>query len=662
VSERLATHSFGEMMYRIYNDDLPVFVSADAILQAWHRAYSSMLQELEETYFYNEWIAVLGRMAEQLPELWQQHGNGALREPLLDADYFLAVALSLGTGTNTPSRLNQDGRVAETLGAVQGEQIQLFNLFGSCRRVDFSQFRPRGHYNDSPPLTRYFKMVMWLGRTEFRITPAKADPECNGNDPARELASSALLYYLLQAGGGFEAWSQINAVINVFVGEPDSMNFGQLGALLKAANINGPADLEVAQNFARLHEMLLSGNFGVQEIMSDTYISPAGKLPRTFTVFGQRFVADSWLLGKVVFDNIRWQGDAVKRRLPFSLDVAFGALRNNATVSDIVAQIEKSGYPYQHNLAAARNVIDAQPAPFWEKNIYNYWLGALRALSEPTTGANFPQAMRTHAWSLKNLNTQLASWTHLRHNTVLYAKQSYSGGIICSYPKAYVEPVPKFWNAMKKMAGTAADLIGALELAPRQITYMRDQYWQVQYDSKRVQSNQVTFLRAFSERMAMMEDIAVRELAHQPLTAEQIEALRNVVEIQQTYDGRRYTGWYPNLFYKSCFFDSFFQGMKFHHSQGCDRADYIITDVHTAPSPPSPAYVLHQAVGKVNFLLIAVDCGEEHPVIYGGPVLSHYELPTEGTTRYTDTEWADDIMKRPTTVPPTWTQEYLVRP
>jgi hypothetical protein len=518
-------------------------------------------------------------------------------------------------------------------------------------------------------------MVMWLGRMEFRITPAKADILCNLNDPARELQSAALLYFLLVESGGFESWSQMNAAIDVFVGQPDSMNFAQLGALLKAAQITTYADLEAPVNIARLNELLQAGNFGVQEIMSDTYDRPNGKLPRSFTVFGQRFVPDSWALGKVVFDNIRWEGDArfwddnPRRFLPLSLDVVFGVLGNNATVPQIISQIQndghpaRDGFPYQHNLAAVRAVIDLQPEEYWQQNIYNLWLGALRTLSEPTTAADYPETMRTRGWAMKTVNTQLGSWTHLRHDTVLYAKQSYSGGIICSYPKAYVEPVPRFWAAMETMANSAAELIGGLELEERRFTYFRDQgRWQVNFDSRAVQSNQVSFLRGFANRMGLLEEIARRQLAREELTAEQVEEMQNIVEVQKFYEGLRYSGWYPALFYRSCFFPGNTDADRyFHQTQGCDRADFIVTDVHTAPTPPEPGYVLHQGVGQVNFILVAVDCGSERPVVYGGPVLSHYEYPTEGVKRLSDGEWTSLYYTIDRPEPPPWTDEYLVK-
>ena len=86
-----------------------------------------------------------------------------------------------------------------------------------------------------------------------------------------------------------------------------------------------------------------------------------------------------------------------------------------------------------------------------------------------------------------------------------------------------------------------------------------------------------------------------------------------------------------------------------------------MTDVHTAPTPPEPGYVLHQGVGQVNFILVAVDCGSERPVVYGGPVLSHYEYPTEGVKRLSDGEWTSLYYTIDRPEPPPWADEYLVK-
>ena len=68
----LGSYSFADSFYKIYSDDLPVFFSTDAALQAWHRSYIAMLEELEETYLSPRLQSIVQGMAGQVPVLWSQ--------------------------------------------------------------------------------------------------------------------------------------------------------------------------------------------------------------------------------------------------------------------------------------------------------------------------------------------------------------------------------------------------------------------------------------------------------------------------------------------------------------------------------------------------------------------------------------------------------------
>ena len=115
VSERLGGNNFAAAFYDLFHNDLPVFISTDALLQAWHRTCDTMLEEIEETYIFSSVQTMLDGMAGQVAAASAEVGNGVLRDSLLDADYYLAVARSLLAGTNNrpvPSLLGQDVRVA----------------------------------------------------------------------------------------------------------------------------------------------------------------------------------------------------------------------------------------------------------------------------------------------------------------------------------------------------------------------------------------------------------------------------------------------------------------------------------------------------------------------------------------------------------------------
>ena len=245
VSERMDAKSFAEMFYRIYSNDLPVFVSADSILHAWHMSYDAMLKEIEEQVLARSLNEILEGMAEKLPVAAREYGNGELESSLKDVDYFLAVARSLlktyptkqgdeeeffqiieesykeqSTESELPEEhiktyLNQDERVDETLNFVQAQQLQRFNLFGRERRVDFSQFKPRGHYESSETLRKYFQAMMWCGRIDLRIAgkPKETSP--------RELGAAIIFHDLLKKSGKFQLWQQFDEILQTFVGWTD---------------------------------------------------------------------------------------------------------------------------------------------------------------------------------------------------------------------------------------------------------------------------------------------------------------------------------------------------------------------------------------------------------------------------------------------------------
>lgn len=148
VSEQLGTSSFARAFFHIYRNDVPVFVSADALLHAWHRSYDAILEELEENYLSKSLGQFLKGMADKLPEAWKQYSGGIFRFSVIFADYFLTVARSLLAGTAVKGYFKQDAFVTKTLALVKAQQLWTFNLFQQKRVMDFSQFKPRGHYEN----------------------------------------------------------------------------------------------------------------------------------------------------------------------------------------------------------------------------------------------------------------------------------------------------------------------------------------------------------------------------------------------------------------------------------------------------------------------------------------------------------------------------------
>lgn len=699
VSQRLERRSFADVYYDLYTDDLPVFVTADSVLQAWHRSFLTMLAEIEETGFQPKLSDLLASMSAQVPALWTQAAGTPMANGLLDADYFLAVARSLITGINQYGSLGQTTRVNATLTAINNLQPIQFNLFGETRPVDFSQFTVRGHYANSTALTRYFRGMMWCGLADFRYAGFSTGVDPGGTNTLRELSGAVALELLLRNSGGFSNWFQFNRTLEMFVGTPDSLNFAQLHDLLVTANVYSPADLSTPAALTNLQNQLMSGQLGMQQITSGYYYSPFSaaqvKLPRSFAFMGQRFVMDSWAFSKSTFDSIIWDEngipevtDKVLRRVPSGLDVAFSVLGNSQIVPEIAARVARTnltaangrpywrdGRHYQHNLAAVRRVIDSQNPAAWTNSIYNHWLACLRQLSTPTTDLQYPESMRTRPWAMKTLNTQLASWTQLRYNTALYAKESYTPIVLCLYPKGYVEPRPAFWARIGEMAVATKAVLATLS-TNGVFTYTHstnDAFgFPVEFDvsvsGATMYSNRLALMDHFTNTMETLRSISEKELSKTAFSADDNLFLQRLVEFD--YVGKRtYTGWFPKLFYQP---GSEYIPPNYGYNggsqdtgdeKGSDFWDPLVTTVHT-DSPDllvgDPGGILHEAIGNVQMMFVAVDNGPGDLAIYAGPLLSHYEFELGPTTRLTDAQWKGQVTNNLIPPAPEWTQGYLV--
>ncbi len=361
----------------------------------------------------------------------------------------------------------------------------------------------------------------------------------------------------------------------------------------------------------------------------------------------------------------------IRRRRSYGLDVAFGVLGNSSIVPELVENILnpqgvpfRDGFPYQHNLAAVRGTVDELPPDAWNDSLYMLWLPALRTLSEPTSAPEYPQAMRTRAWAMKTLNTQLASWTQLRHDTVLYAKETVVGPFLCSYPAGFVEPRPEFYLRMAGMADRASDLFGNLNLSLAEPIQMQP------YGSPAEMGRILrAFFTRFGDTCRALEAMAGQELQQEPFTVEQREFVRNWVEAYQDYvGGRLYKGHYTLLFLRA----NEGKDPEMEPPEGStvippphesNQPDELVTTVLTAGfSDPDldPGAVLHEGVGQVNLLMMVVDNGPDL-MVHTGPVLSHYEFEMPLATRLTDEDWKARVRAGATPPPPPWTQAFLVQ-
>ncbi len=631
ISEARRFPTFTHGYETLYLEDLPLFISADSILNAVHHSYDDILKAIELSSLIPDLRRMLTTMRTELAD-----GAGSALGPQAraDADTYVAVALSLLEDQIAAPVAGGSASDVQALssGAAAASGTHGITLFGVERVVDFSQFKPRGHYTDDPELEKYFRAMMWLGRIDFRLVETK--PDHSQVFHRRQLEGAFALQAALNSAGR-ASWQRLDRTIEGFVGESDNMTLNQLDVLLEKLGVTRLDQLAEIED-ARIAETILVNGLGTQRISSHFMVNGLGQgtmpLSSTFLLLGQRYVIDSHVFSNVVYDRV--QGGSVLRMMPNPLDVAFAALGNDQAAKLLERELDT--YHYAPDLAAMRILSDAHEADFWQKNLYNLWLSALRSLSlradSPTPIGSRPEVARTEAWGKRVLNTQLASWAELRHDTILYAKQSYTGGVTCEFPDAQVEPVPEVFSALEDFARHGQGIVAGLELSGA--PYLQP------------------LIEEYFDRLlavsSMLREMAEYQRDGRPFEDYHLAFVNEAVRIHWgcgAPEGAE--GWYPRLFF---------------NASSAAEYDPTIADVHTQPTDEGGAVVgriLHVGTGMARLMVVTMDTCTG-PKAYAGLVSSYFEKVTENFERYDDPTWAAELQSG---TPPdvAWMTDLVVR-
>jgi len=615
----------------LYSEHLPLYVSADSILYSIHDSYDEILKQLEKETLLPDLQELLSGMVAKLKTTPDSVAKAQVRA---DADVYLSVAASLLAGQLTGPSAGGDAKLVGSLfdKATKAQGAQQVTLFGFQRDEDFSQFTPRGHYLGDPALERYFRAMMWLGRIDFRMLETQSD----GQQVFRrnQLEAALLLRELIDAALR-ERFARIDDTITAFVGEHDYMRLAELDSLLADLGVSSLAGLSAISDDAIVADIAAKG-YGAQRISSHIMyngLKEPGTLPlsASFALLGQRYVIDSHVFSNVVYD--RAGKGTVSRMMPNPLDVAFAALGNDQAVSLLAPELSK--YAYAPDLASMRVLSDAHPQSFWQGNLYNLWLSSIRTLSPDASAISgessglFPVA-RTEAWGRRLLSTQLASWAELRHDTVLYAKQSYTAGNSCEFPDAYVDPYPEFYAQVGQYAARGKDLIASLHLQGKGSTAI------------------VSYFDNLALVAGRLQEMAEHERTGAAFTAEMMTFINEAVTVELGCGSPFLSalGWYGKLYYSP------YTAIEF---------DPSIADVHTQPTDEagSPVgKVLHVGTGRPRTLAVIAE-GCNGPRAYLGLASSYYEVTTEQYKRLNDQDWARQVVATPAPSEPEWMKPLL---
>ena len=648
VSERLMNFDWASAFIGLYSSDLPLFISTDFVLSTLHESYDVILQTLEWQLLEPNLMDLLGSMYQYFPAMAENYADDQRYvEVLQDVDLYVAVAFSLAEGRERLPQYGSPDKYHEIMAAIDAEQMAYLTLFTETRlrKLDFSQFTPRGHYNKEIytqdgfiTLENYFRAMMWLGRIDFLMTAPPQNPwetDWTMEELRRMQLDALLLNELVYECGKVQNLKEHEKIISFMVGPDDNLTPEELKSLQEEM-LETP-DLLFSEDYYLQFTGLLNGSddYG-QKIMSnfffvDPYSEDPGQLPVSFKLLGQKFLLDSYVFSEVVYDRIIFEGEKVWRPLPDPLDV-MAALGNEDALALLEGELEQ--YHYAGKMAGLKYLIDAYDPEFWTQSLYNRWLDAIRSLNPLASTQGYPYFMKTTAWHQEKLNTQLTAWAQLRHDNILYGKQSYTGGTGCSYPFTYIEPYPELYERIRSFASEAALFLDQV----------------LEGEQVEAKDRILRFYEKYAEIMQQFKSISEKELTGIPLTDPEVTFLKTMINGYMA-SGPSISGWYNDFYFNE------WEGLTW---------DFTVADVHTQPTDEFGAVVgnvLHVGNGFINtgVFLAANPCNPDQLIAFAGPVSSFHQKVTSQFQRLTDQDWEETFfsgLELPAR--PDWIGSYLL--
>jgi hypothetical protein len=600
----VATPSSYMEMYNIYNEarehEIPIFVSCDALLHTYHKLYDKMLQTAEKEQLISDIENITDELIENTNLEWTSASDSSVKEALRLNLAYLSVAKCLLDTSFIPipevqTLVGSELTYIETHAGLSPSPIFSYE-------EDYSQYVPRGHYTLSDTLERYFRTMMWYGRITF--VNDQIEPELT-NFHTRMALLLIHSIYNSDIGGepGIDIWERVYLPTVFYVGKTDDINIYQYTEIMK--EIYG-------EDFASLPVDTFANNSLLEQFIIKADSLPGPEIttptPKGFRLMGQRFIPDSYMFTHLT--------NPIDRTLPKGLDV-MAVLGSDRAVEILDDVYSEPGWVFD-SIASLRTEFNEKPAEAWVQTLYWNWLYCLMPFTF-AKGTGFPTFMLNTAWENKELYAVLGSWTELRHNTILYAKQSYASGIFPTSPTVhgYVEPNPWFFGRLASLADYMKEGLKNLNLL---------------YDDFEARLSGLTNL------LLTLKTIAEKELTNQPITEGEDRAITGIgaemselISFKDNYEGHIFNG---------------FIG---------EEQMPIVADVHTDLA--LTGCCLEEGVGYPLNLYVIVPLNGEL-VVTQGAGFSYYEFLQPISERLTDKAWRDMLQSAPPDVP-VWVSTFL---
>jgi hypothetical protein len=607
--DNLGYDSFQKAYEYLNEEHVPIVVTTDCMLHQYHVFFDNTMKMIEEEELYPLSLNMSNGLYYEAMSKSADITDPWLKSLSERVGAFFAVGVHLaGGGPSLQMKQGVNELVQAELSLIEAHGgFAVSPIFADLNsttephREDYSQYVPRGHYTRSETLKVYFKEMMWYGRQTFY------------NRSLEETAMAVLATLSLRDAShngteAWDAWERIYGVSEAFVGESDDLMPTEYLPVIEEVFGDGGVNYSAVADHGLLEEFRdRVGQMRSPSILS-TFMrveQDIGETTKGLRIMGQRWIPDSYMFQNLVTPKVQF------RWFPTGIEVP--AILGCQRAEELLEPVEQEYPQYGQELDNLSREFADLPQEEWESNLYMGWMDTLTTLHDDFSDPDYPDFMRDPAWRTQKINTHMGSWTELRHDTILYAKQSYTPAEGVSPGKApdergYVEPIKGFYPRLTELVeDTKARLEGLSVLSDERVS---------EFDG----------LLSLLDRLDAMVDL---ELTGNGLGEEDFDWLRGFHRRLSDITG----------------------SVEFE-----DQKTLLVADVHT---DSNTLQVLEEGVGYVDFLIVKVKGNSGRTRYCTGPVFSYYEFKQPMSDRLTDEDWTDMLEAGDAPSRPEWTKEYM---
>lgn len=597
-----------EQFFFLYEDNtyknIASFITTDSILQLYHMFFDFTLRNMESEKLYDVVEKLTQKMMSHSKFLYEKTNDKELKELIYKNYAYFGVANYFLTHDETIEESDMPKIVMDEVNKCQAHEGRgMSGIFD--RSLDYSQFVPRGHYTRTDRLKAYFKAMMWYGLAGFEVK--------NDDEFVRSLIVAHQLVTIKEGDKYLiDLWQKIYEPTSFYVGLSDDLGPTDYKYIIDEVwgNVQNIEDFRDTKKLASAKKMAKKLALKTKIKFSESIWTKLQKIVigPEFRFMGQRYVPDSYILNKLA----HWP----ERPLPKGLDVM--AVLGSGLAKSILIDKYKEGEKWKEYPEKLEKLIlefNNLSLKEWDQNLYFNWIWTMKSLINLNKDYKYPFFMNNQAWQEKNLNSALAAWAELRHDTILYADM---GGAECGGDeeccpdplKSYVEPNVEFYERMHRLLEKTYSGLKKRDLL-----------------SDRMELGFTDFIKM----VLFLKDIAAKELKDEEVTNEEhLRMLAFGAELENMTI--------------TVMID---EGLPDWHEirSEVDKNIAVIADVFTAG-----AKALEVAVGPAYEIYVVVPMDGKLKLTRGA-VFSYYEFLQPVSNRLTDEEW-QKMLKKEQNLPP----------